>query len=88
MANISTRVPSLQFKRPSLDPLVISNLATPDSENNMIKLVMAPGDRQFITSDYKQNLSSVTDYTTYIPRVSCLCFSKKFWKFDYLVQNI
>ena len=63
-ANITTRVPSLRFKRANQIPLSIHDLS------DYIKLVMAPSNRDFIESDYNTSLSSVFDSSIYSPQVS------------------
>ena len=78
VANISTRVPSLQIKLPSLDPLTIKDLkgssSTSSPYERMIKLVMAPSNRKYISSDYESSLNSVVDFSIYTPRVSLILF--------------
>ncbi|XP_078490549.1 LOW QUALITY PROTEIN: polycystin-1 [Ciona intestinalis] len=80
IANISTRVPSLQFSyhnNDQIEPLEVKNLAgvgdssmvdskIPDSQ--FIRMVMAPSNRQFIPNVDTSEIATLSNSTNYSPR--------------------
>ena len=81
IANITTRVPSLQFKYPNHTAVVVNNLRPSLSDFNttgveLIKMVMAPSERVFIEQDDTGQLAELSESNAYLPRVSCYHYTR------------